>query len=76
MKNEDGRSSINNNINEHKRFPKKTNRRCRCSTCEILHSTYQILSEEIRSTQKSIAHCKEDTNKILGKIAKLETFFQ
>ncbi len=65
---------------EHKSFALENNstarKKCKCSTCWILHSDYQILQEELKSTQKSIANCKSDTNKILDKIQKLETFFQ
>ena len=52
--------------------------KCPCWVCldSGIRYNYEILQQEIKSTQKSIAHCKEDTNKILGKIAELETILK
>lgn len=70
-------------------FPRNTIRRIlktrsECNCCSCLDSgirydyeiDYELLQEEIKSTQKSIAHCKEDTNKILSKVQRLEAYFQ
>jgi len=54
--------------------------KCHCWCCKDTGIRYnydiEVLAEEIKSTQKSIAHCKEDTNKILSKVERLEKYFQ
>ena len=56
----------------------KSRSQCNCTCCidSGVRYDYEILKEEIKSTQKSIAHCKEDTNKILSKVEKLEAILQ
>lgn len=75
-------NSINNNYKNLSLFPvddggnghgdarrKKRNLFCRCSTCEI------VGPEEIKSLQKSVSMTKQDTNKILEKVLRLEAYF-
>jgi hypothetical protein len=56
----------------------KTRSVCHCCCCADsgIKYNYEVLAEEIKSTQKSIAHCKTDTNKILEKVERLERYFQ
>ena len=62
--------SINNNKKKDKKvYDNNNNYGCPCWVCNDLE-------EQIKSLQKAQARTKQDTNKILGKITKLEAFFQ
>ena len=52
--------NVNNNNNKNT---------CNCWVCR------DILQEEIKSVQKSLSHTRQDTNKILSKLERLEAYF-
>ena len=57
------------------RGKKKNNDVCECWVCKDLRRLAIVDTDEIKSLQKSISKTKQDTNTILDKIAKLETYF-
>ena len=70
-----GEIPVSNTTSKDKKFTWETIKRrvCKCSTCEILYSD---LSDQLKCTQENIQRCKEDTNKILSKVEKLEAILQ